>query len=344
MSTPRATFSWSPGVASASQEVDLGERLAPLAEDRASTAADLVREGCEVLLDWLAADDAHLSDAAAGDAGWGEARALLENHLAGFAESQGWRGPAAGWLATLDALVARGAGEEYAAPAREILAEELGLWLGGEGAGEGPWDGEPLAAGRRLPDRAACGRALLDELQRGEVIVVHGWSETVALALEQVQRRGLAPEVVLGEGSPDLAGRRMAERLADSGVRRRLVYDAALCGALARADRLWIGTEAIGAHALLARVGTRALFDEARRSEVPTTVLATGDKLLPGGELTLPGWCAEAGWLLWERAPEGVRVESQAYEALPLDLPDYFATEYGQLSAAELSLQALRTH
>ena len=93
---------------------------------------------------------------------------------------------------------------------------------------------------------------------------------------------------------------------------------------------------------LVPRVGTRALLNEARRLEVPTAVLATSDKLVPDGELALPLWSERDTWLLWENAPEGVRLDSQAYESVPLDLPGVFATEQGRLSATELSLRCLR--
>ena len=92
-----------------------------------------------------------------------------------------------------------------------------------------------------------------------------------------------------------------------------------------------------------ARAETRALLAEALRLEVPTYVLATSDKLAPRGEIALPEWCARDHWLLWENAPEGVGVESQAFETVPLDLPTAFATECGLESAVALSLRALRT-
>ncbi len=338
MSTSRHRFVWTPGQGTATAaEMPLLERLQPLLRDRASSAETVVREASRELVEGLARGDEPRD--------WEGAQELVHSGLTPLDEAHGWRGPVAGWLAALRELMARGRAGHYgfAGSPREALAEELGLWLGGEGAGEEAWSGEPLAAGRRLPDRRACAATLIGELVRGEVILVQGWSDTVALAIEEAQGRGLAPEVVLSEGSPDLSGRRMARRLIDAGVRVRMVYDAALADQVARADRVWFGTEAIGAGVLLARVGGRVLLTEARRLEVPSAVLATSDKLVPRGELSPPRWCADASWLLWERAPQGVRLESQAFESVPTDLPDLFATEHGRLSAAELSVRALRT-
>ena len=82
----------------------------------------------------------------------------------------------------------------------------------------------------------------------------------------------------------------MARRLSRAGLAVSVCYDSALHAALDRADRVWLGTEAIGANAFLARVGTRGLLEEAARREVPVELLATSDKLMPAGELSRPSW------------------------------------------------------
>lgn len=348
MTSPRNVFQWSSqGLPEGGSPgpTRLEENLDPVARDHASSAAELVREASAAVLRWLQDSGDYEDSNAGGGSGaeWERLRTELTRELVTLTESQGWRGVFARWFDVLDRTLAAGLAGEFDAPAREVLAEELGLWLGGQGAGADEWNGEPLAPGRRLPDRARCVEALLGDLERGEVIAVHGWSETVQMALEEVHGRGLAPEIVLSEGGPDLGGRRMARRLANAGAKVRLVYDTALFGVLHRADRMWLGTESIGAEAFLAHVGTRALAEEARRVGVPCSILATSDKLMPAGELRTPSWCDQATWLLWEHAPEGVRLDSQAFEAVPLDIPDHFATEHGLLNATELSLRSLRT-
>jgi translation initiation factor 2B subunit (eIF-2B alpha/beta/delta family) len=233
------------------------------------------------------------------------------------------------------------------APEREALLEECALWCDDRSGEEtdSAWDGTPLGIGVRLPDRARVAAPFLagpGALERGEVFVVHGWSETVARALEAAQRAGLAPEAIVSEGGADLGGRRLARRLVAAGVAVRFIYDAALFDAVRRADRVWIGTDAIGARTFVARLGTRMLLQEARRADVRVTVLATSDKLVPGGDLVLPRWGEDEPWLLWERPPMGVTITSEAYEAVPLELADEFATEFGLVGAAELAVRALR--
>jgi len=312
----------------------LAEQLATLVDERSIGADEAARRIARAAHAWL--DDVH--SLATFD--------LLQRELDDVWRAHGWRGPVAGLCAALAAAAA--AARAALAPEREALLEECALWCDDRAAEEtdATWDGTPLGTGVRLPDRARVAAPFLsgpDALERGEVVLVHGWSETVARALEAAQRAGLAPEAIVSEGGPDLGGRRLARRLVAAGIAVRFIYDAALADAVRRADRVWIGTDAIGARAFVARLGTRVLLQEARRAEVRVAVLATSDKLVPGGDLVLPPWCEDEPWLLWERPPMGVTIASQAYEAVPLELADVFATEFGLVGAAELAVRALRT-
>jgi translation initiation factor 2B subunit (eIF-2B alpha/beta/delta family) len=188
-------------------------------------------------------------------------------------------------------------------------------------------------------------------VERGEVILLDAFSDTVALALELLARAGRRPHALVAELRPDLDGRRMARRLAQHGIPVSVCYDAALCSNVPRADRIWLSTEAIGSDALLARAGTRSLVEEAERCEVPVYVLATSDKLVPGGELRLPSFCERGDAAAWDDAPptpptpptpNGVRVESQMYEPVPLDMLPRFITEIGTETPTALHLRALR--
>ncbi len=346
----RPTFRWSPadatgartalqsGEARPSDAGLLAEQLAPLALERNAGADDVVRRVARAAHLWLAAEPQRT--------GAGEQLAVLERELGGIWAAHAWRGPVAGLRAALAA--ASRAAAELRADEREVLLEECALWCDDRSAeeSEDTWSGVPLAPGVRLPDRARVAAPFLagpDALERGEVIVVHGWSDTVARTLEALQRAGFAPEAIVSEGGADLGGRRLARRLVAAGINVRFVFDGALYDAVRRADRVWLGTDAIGAQGFLARLGTRVLLQEARRNEVRSAVLATSDKLVPGGHLELPRWCEDEPWLLWERPPSGVTVVSQAYEAVPLDLVDVFASEFGLVDAAELAVRALRT-
>ena len=316
---------------------DLRRALAPLAEDHTAPAVDLVLGASQILFDCLNRRDG-IEGLSPGFSwsDWGRSEALDA-----LRQAHGWRGPVARWLATLDALAAwapRHLAEGHSV--REVLAEELGLWLGGEtGAGptQGPWDGQPLSDGRRLADRAQTARHARERLTAKERVLVHGYSHTVAAALVSAWEAGLAPEVVLSESPANLGGRRLALHLVEAGLRVRLGWDLALFGELPAADRFWIGAEAVGATGFLAPRGSRALLEEARRLGVPTAVVTTTDKIMPGGELLPPAPGEELG-LLWELPPSGVELDGAAWEEVPLDLPSTFITEHGATGPADLFL------
>jgi len=297
---------------------DLRARLEAVARDRASPARQVVQETSGILRGWL------LEQPEEPPLDGSE----LEAGLGPWTEEQAWRGPCALWLDS-----ARLAWNAASDP-QVALAREAGAWCEEDRPG--------TQADRRLPSRAElAARAALD-VEHGEVVLITSWSETVALALESAWRIGKRPQAMIGEGLPGLDGRRMARRLARAGIPVTMCYDAALLGLVPRADRLWLSTEAIGAGAFLARRGTRSLLQECARREVPARVLATSDKLVPGGDLRLPAWCERESWLLWEDAPEGVRLESQCFESVPLELAGAFLTEVGLESTSALHLRALR--
>ena len=338
MTTPPQHHSWQlhwrPGTLDEGSQASPEGLLEALAADRVSTASELVRAASEALLGWLYGQQPGWD--------WSLAGTDLARLVKPLVAAHSWRAPVALWHSTLMLACHQGA----AIGPREFLAEELGLWLAGaeaQPAGEQAWNGQPGGIGRRLPERMRCAQGPIAELGVGEIVAVHGYSETVALALLEAHKHGLRPEVHLSEGGPEVHGRRMAKRLAEAGLRVQLVYDVALMQRVGHVDRIWLGTEAIGAQAFLGLVGTRLLLEEARRIEVPVTVLATTDKLCPKGELRLPAWGERDDWLLWEHAPAGVVLDSQPYEAVPIELAGHFSDEYGVGSAADLAVRALRT-
>lgn len=297
------------------QDPSLRARLEEVALDRASPAREIVQETAGILRRWLL-------ELAPGSR-WNGSE--FEAELGPWVEDQAWRGPCALWLDST-----------RLAWASDSLVPEQSAWCGER-------DAEP-GTDARLPSRAALASHAAADLRRGEVILVTAWSETVALALEAAWRLGRRPEVMLGEGLPGMDGRRMARRLSRAGIPVTMTYDAALLDLVPRADHVWLSTEAIGAGAFLARRGTAGLLEECSRRGVPTRILATSDKLVPGGELRLPAWSERDTWLLWEDAPEGVRLESQSYECAPLDLAGGLLTEIGLETPSALHLRALRVN
>jgi hypothetical protein len=301
----------------------LRERLSELAADRAAGASELVLETCAVLRAWVHERPLGWT--------WSEAARDLGEGLEAWSAEQGWRGAAARLSAALEA-----ARELAPHGPREVLSEELGLWLAGDEA-HGRWSGRPLDPGRRLPDRAhrerAARHAVLrggsaDGLERGETLLALGATETVALALEHAHDEGRDPRVLTGQGGPCVDGLRLARRLCEAGVAVTVTWDAALPARVEDVDRIWLGTEASDGRRFLAPVGTEALLRRARELGVAAELLLEEDQRLPAGApLRTPAWGERDEWLLWDGAPEGVELCSQAFAAVPLELVHVVAAD-----------------
>lgn len=314
--------------------------LRDLGLDRRSTSRDLVIETSEALREWVLATG--------DDWTWDVAGGALESELAPFLVEQEWRGTVALWIDSLRRTFHHGRARNLLEP-RIVIAEELGLWIwdptGVAGLEEcnAEWNGEPSSPARRLPRREDCASAAADTLETGEVVLLDGYSETVALALVEAWRRGKQPSAVIGESLPHLDGRRMAQRLVSQGIPVTLCYDAALVARVPSADRVWLSTETLGVAGFLGRAGTNTLLEECERRDVPAALLATSDKLAPGGDAAIPAWPDRAPWLLWDAAPVGVRLESQYLELVSHALVGELFTEHGREPFAALAMRALRT-
>ena len=329
------------GFSRPSQEPLCAESLAASLEvaekDRVSSSCELVREAAKELHAWLRKAPAGVL---AKDLG-----RELEAGLAPWIRAHGYRGGCARFLDAMRSAFWLGA-RTAESQLSELLQEELGLWTWTtpQLLGTTQWNGEPLAPGPRLclDDEVSEHASAL--LGTDHVVCVFGGSDLVAAALEYARDEGKRPYAYISEGGPDGAGRRMASRLAAAGVAVTFCYDHALADHIESADRVWIGSEAVGAESALVRIGTTRLLEAAREHEIPIEVLATADDLVPGGDLELPTWCLDEPWLLWEYAPQGIRLETQLYEKLSFDLIDAFLTDAGHERPTQFHMRALRTN
>lgn len=323
-------------------------RLERATVDRTASARRVVLEASTELVRWLEERPVV----------WNGERAAsdLEAGLAPLLHAHGWRGCVATWIDSLRCAF-REAERREGHPLRDLLIEECGLWVWSAGneaqassfAGstssvlEQPWGGEPFAPGRRLASLLPQQEAALELLQRDSCLLVPSYSEGVLQALRAAREAGLDPEVLVGEGGADGSGKWLARELASAGCRVRLFYDAVLSDRLPWADRVWLGTESVGVDGFSARRGASRLVRLAREEGVPVDVFSSADDLIPGGELSLPHWCEDETWLLWEDPAQGVHLDSQLFEIVPADPRTTFLTESGQEDFAALHLRALRT-
>lgn len=324
---PTDIFEWTPPTAGATWPSDATlDRVQALIEERAAAADDLTRRLAGVVRDWLIAPSTP-------DAGVLESLFL---ELEPFFDAHAWRGTVARFQSALRA-VGEARPDDGTPALRESLAAECAFWTSTTEASD--WEGEVLAPGARVGEKARCAAPLLEGaggMAKGETVLVHGWSETVVRGLEFAHARGLAPRAIVSEGGPDLGGRRLARRLVASGIPVRFVYDAALVECVDAVDRIWLGSDAVGSRSFIGRIGTHAALARARAADVPSAVIATTDKFMRADRLERPRWAALEPWHLWESAPPDVTVDSQSFEEVPAGLVGAFATEKGAYPPARI--------
>jgi translation initiation factor 2B subunit (eIF-2B alpha/beta/delta family) len=134
-----------------------------------------------------------------------------------------------------------------------------------------------------------------------------------------------------GEARPGLEGRTQAAALAAAGVPAAVFSDAGLGHALAGADLVIVGADAVAPEWFVNKSGTAMLAAMAVRLGVPVYVAATRDRFA-GHALAarLPldeGPAAE----VWDQPPAGVTPRNPLFERVPLDLVTAVLSDTGLL-------------
>jgi translation initiation factor 2B subunit (eIF-2B alpha/beta/delta family) len=163
-------------------------------------------------------------------------------------------------------------------------------------------------------------------------LVTISFSRTVVGVLEALAwTRPL--RVSCSESRPALEGRRLASRLAGTGVAVTCFADAAIGHALASAEAVLLGADAVAPEWFLNKSGTRMLAAAATQQGVPIYVVASRDKFVSHAVaarlLVKEGAAAE----IWASPPAGVTVRNPYFESTPLDLVTGVITDAGVLGA-----------
>ena len=163
-------------------------------------------------------------------------------------------------------------------------------------------------------------------------LVTLSFSQSV-LAVVDAIRQLRAVRLSCGEGRPALEGRRMASEIASLGVPVMCYGDAALGQALAAADAVLVGADAITPDWFLNKCGTRMLAAAALQKGIPVYVAATRDKFVSqavGSRLVIRDGSPKE---IWDTPPPGVDVRNPYFEPTPLDLVTTIISDFGLLGA-----------
>ena len=155
-------------------------------------------------------------------------------------------------------------------------------------------------------------------------------SRSVHTVFEAVRRRRPL-HVSCSESRPACEGRSLATTLAAAGIPVSMFSDAAIVHALATADAVIVGADAIGAQWLLNKSGTRLLAAAASQQGIPVYAVATRDKFV-GPEVASRLLLREgASEEIWDSPPAGVDVRNPYFEYVPLDLITGVISDIGVL-------------
>jgi translation initiation factor eIF-2B subunit delta len=163
-------------------------------------------------------------------------------------------------------------------------------------------------------------------------VVTLSFSRSVTVALEAVAATRPV-RVSCSESRPALEGRRLASRLAAAGLPVVCFSDAAVGHALAQADAVVVGADAVAPASFLNKSGTWMLAAAAAQRGVPVYVLATRDKFVShavNARLAVPEGAPEE---IWPSPPPGVEVRNPYFESTPLDLVTGVVSDIGLLGA-----------
>ena len=163
-------------------------------------------------------------------------------------------------------------------------------------------------------------------------MVTLSFSRSVVLVLEALVERH-ALRVACSEGRPALEGRRLASRLAASGIPVTCFSDAAIGHALASADAVLVGADTVAPEWFLNKSGTRMLAAAAAQQGLPVYVVASRDKFVSHAVAVRMVVREGAPAELWETPPTGVIVRNPYFEPTPLDLVASVITDIGVLGA-----------
>ena len=189
---------------------------------------------------------------------------------------------------------------------------------------------DDLAAAEAALARQA--RALIAEPESW--IATFSKSAAVRAALLELQKAGLAPRVLVGEGRPRLEGRALAAELGKAGVPAWLVVDAGLPLLVSQARAVWLGADAVTDQGVINKIGSYALALAAREHSVPVYALATRRKFLPAATRALR-IVEQPEAEVWDAPAAGVRPRNVYFESVPLALLRGVIVEDAVLGATE---------
>ncbi|NOX38135.1 MAG: hypothetical protein GXO78_11440 [Calditrichaeota bacterium] len=160
------------------------------------------------------------------------------------------------------------------------------------------------------------------------IILTHSASSVVESILMEARRQKKRFRVICTESRPRNEGRQLAARLAQAGIKVKLIPDADITRALQEAHFVLTGTDRFTETSFINKTGTHAIAIIAREMDKPFYVAGEGDKILLKRTYPvrfLPNDPAE----LFPEKLENLQVENVYFEETPIDYLEKVIIEDG---------------
>ncbi|MBI4125923.1 MAG: hypothetical protein HY465_00360 [Deltaproteobacteria bacterium] len=172
----------------------------------------------------------------------------------------------------------------------------------------------------------------------GEIIPDHGIvmtysaSGSVGQACVNAFKAGKKFKVLISEARPINEGIEMARRLIDTGIPTTLMTDAALANAVATAQLVLVGCDAILPNTVVNKTGTYALALLAKLAHVPVVCLGTSEKILSETHLDSFKIIPHPAREISPELPQALKVENVYFDQTPLPLFHTILLETGPMT------------
>jgi translation initiation factor 2B subunit (eIF-2B alpha/beta/delta family) len=179
-------------------------------------------------------------------------------------------------------------------------------------------------------------RAALPLLSADSQVLTWSYSSTVLEVLRAAQALGVRVTVFCTESRPILEGRRLAQQLADAGIKVSFGIDAALSTFAPQASLALVGADSITSVGVVNKVGTTTLALAAREAHIPCFVIGGRQKCFPAAA-PLPDFHPPRPIdEVWPDPPAGISIWNAYFECTPLTLFNGIVMEAGVLAPEEL--------
>jgi translation initiation factor 2B subunit (eIF-2B alpha/beta/delta family) len=174
---------------------------------------------------------------------------------------------------------------------------------------------------------SAIAARVIDLLTEPVSVVTISNSSAVSISLIALHQKERIRQVTCLESRPQLEGRALAETLACESIDTRLVVDAALYEAVASAEVVLLGADALAESGVINKTGSAALAALGSVKDIKVYVITDSRKVWPKELSALPPIEGHSRAEIWDAAPSNIRVVNTYFEPVEWKYVDTLITD-----------------